>query len=250
MILIPGGLIKHAECWFDDEPEPGADLVYFTQCPQPKTSSFTEFYTLVIDLEREPDDILAAMNSTTRNEVRRAEGKDLLKQVWIPEPTVETVEEFCDFFDDFARLKSLPPVSRTKALAYAKAGSLRLSKMLAPDDTLLTWFAFLGNDQRLRWLWGPSLFRMSSDNSFRQVVGRATRYNHYCCMLRAKEMGLRIYDLGGWYAGDTDQARISINKFKEGFGGQMLTEFNGFLPMTFRGRSYLSLQKLRRRIGK
>jgi len=249
MIVIRGKLVKHGECWFDDEPAPGVDVVSFVQIPKPRADSFTEFYTLVIDLEKEPEDILSAMNSTTRNEIRRAEGKDLLKQDWVPEPGHDCVEEFCDFFDAFSRLKSLPMISRLNAHAYSKAGVLRFSRILAPDDTLLNWFAFVSAGNRMRWLWGPSV-RMSDDASFRQMVGRATRFNHWRSMLRAKEMGMGMYDLGGWYAGDTDQARLSINKFKEGFGGQMLIEYNGILPVTFRGRAYLAAQNLRRRVSR
>ena len=250
MVVMPGGLVKRGECWFDDEPEPGVDVVHFTQCPKPRADSFTEFYTLVIDLEKEPEDILGAMNSTTRNEIRRAEGKDLLRQEWKHNPSTEYVEEFCDFFDEFSRLKLLPLMDRSKAHAYSSAGVLRFSRMLARDGTLLTWSAFYGSEERLRWLWGPSLFRASDDPSFRQVVGRATRYNHYCCMLQAREMGIEVYDLGGWYPGDTDQARLSINKFKEGLGGRMLIEYNGTVPMTLLGRTYLLAQRARQLAGR
>ena len=44
-------------------------------------------------------------------------------------------------------------------------------------------------------------------------------------MLRYKEQGLKYFDFGGWYPGTTDQARLKINDFKRGFGGQVVREY-------------------------
>ncbi len=250
MILLPGGAVRHGECWFDDEPEPGVDVVHFVQCPERRSRSFSEFYSPVIDLDRGPDEILGAMKSGTQKDIRRARDKDLLRHEWITEPSAGSVEEFCDYYDDFALLKSLGLLNRQLAHAYREAGVLVFSRVWTPDNVLVSWRALYFSSKRVRGLWGPSLFRTSDDSSFRQLTGRATRYNHYCSMLCAKEMGVRLYDLGGWYAGDTDQARLSINKFKEGFGAEILTEYNGALPMTMRGRAYLIAKNLKQRIAR
>jgi lipid II:glycine glycyltransferase (peptidoglycan interpeptide bridge formation enzyme) len=46
-------------------------------------------------------------------------------------------------------------------------------------------------------------------------------------MLAYRNQGIEKFDLGGWYNGTTDQARLGINKFKEGFGGKVVCEYEG-----------------------
>jgi hypothetical protein len=45
-------------------------------------------------------------------------------------------------------------------------------------------------------------------------------------MLEFRDSGVPMYDLGGWYEGVTDSKRLSINRFKEEFGGTIVTEYN------------------------
>lgn len=247
MIVIPQRFVNMGECWFDDEPESGVDVINFVQVPKQRASYFTKFYTIVIYLSKTPEEILGAMCATSRNEIRRAESKDSIRHEWISDPSEESIDTFCSFYDDFAHQKSINPLSKQRIRAYAKYGLLRFSKTFSPDDTLLSWNAFIENRKRLRWLWGPSLYRNFDDKQFRQMVGRASRFNHYCCMLQAKMNGDHIYDLGGWHPGKTNQSLLAVNKFKEGLGGELLIEYSGFLPVTFRGKAYMAAQNIRQR---
>ena len=64
------------------------------------------------------------------------------------------------------------------------------------------------------------------------------------CMLHYRNAGLEIFDLGGWYNGTTDTARLGINKFKEGFGGKVVREFEGECLRTMKARAALLTARL------
>jgi hypothetical protein len=66
-------------------------------------------------------------------------------------------------------------------------------------------------------------------------------------MLRFKAAGISVYDLGGWYEGDTDRAKLDINRFKEGFGGSIVKTFNQEFGITPKGKLYLTLHNIRNR---
>jgi hypothetical protein len=61
-----------------------------------------------------------------------------------------------------------------------------------------------------------------NDNADKKLIGYANRYNHHEDMLTLKLKGMRIYDWGGAYVGNTDKVKINITKFKRGFGGQLV----------------------------
>jgi hypothetical protein len=47
------------------------------------------------------------------------------------------------------------------------------------------------------------------------------------------------YDFGGWYAGTDDAALVAINRFKHGFGGSRVVEYNASRALTGLGRLYM-----------
>ena len=63
-------------------------------------------------------------------------------------------------------------------------------------------------------------------------------------MLYYREHGLGIYDLGGWYNGTTDLGRLGINKFKEGFGGNVVCEYEGEQILTAKAWSAVTTARL------
>ena len=57
-----------------------------------------------------------------------------------------------------------------------------------------------------------------------------------------KSAGISTYDFGGWYDGTTDQERLSINKFKEQFGGQVVKNYICEQALTLKGALFLRLR--------
>jgi lipid II:glycine glycyltransferase (peptidoglycan interpeptide bridge formation enzyme) len=57
-------------------------------------------------------------------------------------------------------------------------------------------------------------------------------------MLRFKRGGFSTYDLGGWYPGRDNEKLLRVNRFKEEFGGVVVTLFNFIRPITAGGYVY------------
>lgn len=115
------------------------------------------------------------------------------------------------------------------------------------DGTVLVWHAYYVGQSRARLLHSASLFREASDSAFRTLVGRANRYQHWRDMLKLKADGLTTYDMGGWYAGSEDEAKLSINKFKEGFGGETVVEYHCEEAVSLKGKLYKIARRPRHR---
>ena len=85
-------------------------------------------------------------------------------------------------------------------------------------------------------------------------MGRANRYLFWHDIIRYKEQGLKLFDFGGWYPGTTDNMRLEINRFKEGFGGRVVREYNCEQITSVRGWLLLTvaswLNHFRRRTAK
>ena len=124
-----------------------------------------------------------------------------------------TLSSFCDFYDRFAAQKGLEMLDRSGLVRYASSGVLDLSQAKDPDGEVVVWHAHLLTQKRVRLLYSASLFRETEDNQRRNLIGRANRYLHWGDMLRFRTTGLSLYDFGGWYPGDTDDALLRINKF-------------------------------------
>jgi hypothetical protein len=67
---------------------------------------------------------------------------------------------------------------------------------------------------------------------------------HYKDMLAFKAAGVRLYDFGGWYAGDTDTDLLRINKFKEEFGGNVELRYNCERGVTLLGKCALTIKRV------
>jgi len=247
MIVTKRKFILVGECWFDENPY-GAkvDLIEFVQRPEPLTGGrFSPFYTMIVDLTQKQEEIFDKIKKDTRYEIRRGETKDGLVFNWVESPDSETLHNFYRFYDSFAATKSMQPINRNRVGRYAEAGNLRLSRAISSEGIDLVWHAYFCLGNRARLLHSASVYRESSDSGFRSMVGRANRFLHWQDMLKLKEQGIAIYDLGGWYAGNEDEAKLSINRFKEEFGGAIVEEYNGEFPVSLKGQLYLKLRYLR-----
>ncbi len=225
------------EAWFDEEPEcTGVDVIRYCQHPTPVAgASCREFFTLLIDLSKPPDALLAALDRDTRYKIRRAEKDGFVVQRCDPSDRT-LLAEFCDFYDRFAAGKGRAKISRWKLQVYARAGALELSRCVAADGTPLVWHALLRSGSRVRGLYSPSLYRQSADSAYRSMIGRANCSLHWLDMLRFRSEGISILDFGGWYTGHTDHEKLRINEFKKGFGGEIVKEYDCVRGVTAKGK--------------
>ncbi|HEX8098146.1 MAG TPA: hypothetical protein VF507_08925 [Pyrinomonadaceae bacterium] len=203
-----------------------------------------EFYTILLDLRKEAESLLACMKKGTRYEIRRAAEKDeLVYEFWEADDCAQVFEEFCDYYDEFAAQKGQPKLNRP--WLSLMAGTLALSRVRdgGGDGGTLVWHFYYLNGGRATLLYSASLFRNSASSAHRNRVGRANRFQHWQDIMRFKEAGLALYDFGGWYHGADDPERLGINRFKEEFGGEVVKNYICERGVTVKGKVFLRLRQ-------
>jgi hypothetical protein len=246
MILRRRHGLDIAEVWFEKpDVQPRADILFcLQQCEPVHGRPFREKHTLLIDLTREEEVLIGCFQKDTRNEIRRARDKDQIVCERLCSDDLEVMSHFCDFYDSFAAQKGLNSIDRAYLLVLAKAGVLSISVARDRTQTILVYHTYYQSTKRARLLHSVSLFRKTDDKSSRNMIGRANRLLHLQDMLWFKMAGIQVYDLGGWYAGNTDEAKLRINRFKEEFGGVHVCEFNCEVSLTYKGKAALWMRRL------
>jgi hypothetical protein len=258
MIVLDRRLYRTAVVFFDESPDlRGIDIVRYFHRRERIGARCSDSPTLVIDLTRTTDELLADMRKDTRYEIRRAADKDLITYQCLSSSDGATLLRFFEAYDRFAGLKNLAPVDRRTLTAYAHGGVLDLSTVSSADGNVLVWHAYIRNQSRARLLHSASVMRETEDKDARTLLGRANRFHHWKDMLRFKEAGHREYDLGG-YAKDapSDELR-QVNRFKESFGGRVTDEYNSVAARSIKGRlvlrlerAYVRFEQVRRQVAK
>ncbi|MGA2642298.1 MAG: hypothetical protein ABSG21_15495 [Spirochaetia bacterium] len=179
------------------------------------------FSTILIDLQRDPDVILADMHKNVRGEIRRAEGEGLRWEVGV-DPA-----EFAAFHNAFARERGIEGVDLPRLRSFGAA--VLLTRAVAEGRTLAQ-HAYVVDlrESRARFLYSSS---GRFDGSSSALVGRSNRWCHWKDMLYLREQGIRTYDLGGIAVGEGAAGVSGINDFKSRFGGTMVREDHWLSPL-------------------
>src|SRR5688572_17228786 len=183
MIRIQGRLATYGEIWFDEEApsDPGVDVLFYRQRPWPiEKACCSLFLTLVTDLEVDEDKIIDGFGSSNRYKIKRAESKDALESTFVTDARTH-VAAFCDFYDQFARQKSLERAYRRGIMAAAEAGELVLTSACREGKPLV-WHSYMRQGRTAALLHSASLFR-DKDSADRALLGRANRWLHWRDML-------------------------------------------------------------------
>lgn len=228
------------EVWFEEEPDTAScDILWRRQHGQKPASGACETkHTIKVNLSLPETEIWNGITKDTRYEIRRADAKDALRYVPICKPGETEIAEFVGFYEKFARQKGLEQPQLRHLKSYGDSQALALSVVKREEQTLV-WHAYYAGATTARLLHSASLYRSEESAAFRQLLGRANRWHHWQDIRFLRDRGLRCYDFGGWYAGDSDEALLRINKFKEEFGGTMAVEYNYFEALTWKGRLLL-----------
>jgi hypothetical protein len=244
VILYQRRFIRIAEYWNGEEPNfAGVDIERRFQQPRRIDGMFCrDFYTILIDLHNDPETLLAGMKRDTRYEIRRAQREGFVYN-FRSGSDAASLKEFCDYHDEFALQRRQPRVRRPWLVLLADSGALNLTRIADPAGNTLVWHGYHCGRERATLLYSASLFRNREGSAQRNAAGRANRYQHWLDMLRFKDKGLSIYDLGGWYEGAEDQKRLRINQFKEEFGGRIVHNYICERASTFKGSLFLRIRK-------
>ena len=237
MIQYYKATLRIAELWFDEESDGvRADIIRHMQCSIPiEQARCWNFHTILIDLNRDADLLLERIKKDTRYEIRRAMNKDILKyQLWTAVGP-GLLDQFRLTYDQFAMQKGLPRKISARLTKLASVGRLALSQVRNEQGVPLVWHTYYMAKNRVRLLHSVSLDH-DGDSSQRSLLGRANRYHHWEDILAFKAKAIGAYDFGGWYGGGKDQKKLSINKFKEEFGGEVVLNYNCQSGITLAGK--------------
>ena len=213
---------KTKTIWFSEEPfdVSGYDGVVFQSCTKSidlKGFSREKFTTLVIDLTQDTDTIWGNME---RDSCRKRINKAIKEGIKI---TInQRYEEFIDLCRAFREAKGLPPYE-IPIETMKKSGILFCSEL---DEEILCGRFYYADQNHIRGAISASK-RLDGSKEDAKLIGCANRQSIWEAIKHAKEAGIKEYDLGGYYTGETpDPQKENINVFKKSFGGKLVVKYN------------------------
>ncbi|MCA1631610.1 MAG: hypothetical protein LC785_16545 [Acidobacteria bacterium] len=246
MIIYRKKFVRIAEAWYGEEPDArGVDIArgFQREEPAPGGALCREFYTILIDLTRDPDSLLSGLKRGCRYKIRRAEARDgVVYECANAARRPDLLARFREMYDEFAPRKNLPAIDPAWLSLMTATGGLFVSRAARATGDALVWHTHFLSGGRATLLHSAS--PPAAEAAGRNLIGRANRFHHWRDMLHFKSEGAILYDLGGWYQGDSDARRLGINRFKEDFGGDVVKNYITERGLTVRGKLFLRARTL------
>jgi lipid II:glycine glycyltransferase (peptidoglycan interpeptide bridge formation enzyme) len=235
-------LTRIAETWynFSEKPEKAVDIFRYKFISEnnPGAASYERLFTLLIDLTKNEEEIFSRIRKNSKYEITRAQNKDSIICAALIEAGTndfKKITRYISFFNQFALSKGRSRINYPDLEQFFTVKNLCI-RYASKNDEILTTHAYVISDNTARLHQSASLFRNSDNPEYRNMIGRANRYLHWDDILYFKRLGLRWYDLGGWYGGNENKEQLAINIFKESFGGQLKEEYSYIVPKTIKGK--------------
>jgi Acetyltransferase (GNAT) domain len=245
MIVFRSRGALFGEYWFDDEsppPDCDVDVLAFRQRSSPVAASHcAPSLTLVSELTVGADELFVRFGKTCREKIMRADRRDGLRMELTTDAR-SPLQNFCDFYDAFARQKGLRPADRGWLEAACVANRLALATVWRGDEPLVRHGYVVGSNT-VRMHCSASLFR-AQDKEYRALTARANRWLHWRSMMYFKERGATLYDWGGLFEDESTAERVGINNFKRDFGGRPARRFDCLVARSARGHLRVGMRRL------
>ena len=210
--------------WFSERPRmtDSIRLMRYTQCSgRAKCLGFVrrDFQTKLVDLTVSEDELKAQTSKNTLYKARRAE-RDGVTCHFEGE-----VAKFLSFYNEIAKAQGRAPIPR--GLLESARPACRIVHADLDGETQVMHSYLVDQQQKRIRLWhSASRYAAGEDSAARNAIGMANRLLHWQCLLRFKEEGFHLYDFGGYSADTSDKKKMAINRFKDGFGGELSSESN------------------------
>jgi hypothetical protein len=216
-------IFKTKTIWFSEVPFDitGYDGVSFFECIRDvdiKGFFKEKFTTMVFDLTQDINTIWGNMHKKScRAEIERAKKDGVVIKV------NQGYDTFFNLHSEFRKLKGFPKDSTIDVEFMKKNGTLFISEF---NGEIIGGQFYLGDDKNFRTLIGSSR-RLEKDSISPRISGESNRLLVWEAIKYAKERGIVNFDLGGYYTGkEPDPQKEGINKFKDSFGGKVVTRYN------------------------
>lgn len=200
----------------------------------PKWYRIIPGHSCLTDLTQGMDDIMAAMKSNTRNEIRRAIKEGCVFEI------VEDVREFIPFYNAFCASKGFPDYTNEARLK--KFQHILITKAMHGDQVLAMHVNQLDESSRTALLILSGSQRLDGEVD-KKLIGWGNRFLHYKELEYLKSLGYAAYDWSGICL-DPNDARYSIGQFKLAFGGKLIESPSLMTPL------YAMLERVRAKIIK
>lgn len=234
-----------AEIWYnsDEIPNKKIDILRYKFVKKINKNKFffEELYTLLINMKLEEKELLSNFRKNTRYEINRALNKDKIKCSTLLEygnNNISKINEYIKYYNSFAKSKNRSSINIKELENFIICRNLCIRYAFI-DTTIITMHAYVISDSIARLHQSCSLFRNEDNTETRNMIARGNRLLHWDDIIYFKNLGLNIYDLGGWYGGSINKEQLLINNFKESFGGYKKKEYSYIVPVTFFG--YISV---------
>jgi len=237
MFVYKSRFLSRGEVWFDEEPDgTPVDWIYHRQrsCP-PAKCRWKYFYTPLIDLHKTEGELFSALDEKTAYRITEAREKDKLRCERLDSKDPKHMDRLEEMWNQFAIAQNTERFSRPWLERFSEAGALDLVAAKDPADKVVTYHLALLTPNRVRQLIEVSQYQPVPSAAWRKAVNRANCLVHWLNFLTFKEQGVHYFDFGGWYPGNTDIRLLGMNKFKAGFGGTIVREYDYEQPVTLKG---------------
>jgi lipid II:glycine glycyltransferase (peptidoglycan interpeptide bridge formation enzyme) len=213
-------IFKTKKIWFSEVPfdVTGYDGITFYECTRDvdiKGFSKEVFTTIVIDLTQDLDTIRKKMDRTCKKQIGYAEKGGVIIRI------NQGYDEFYALNSGFRKAKGLSEYNLDTEF-MKKNGLLFISEY---EGEILGGTYYISDGKNIRGVLNASK-RLEETGEKNKIVGFANRLTIWKAICYAKENGMSIYDMGGYYTGkEPDPQKESINRFKDSFGGQVVTHY-------------------------
>lgn len=176
--------------------------------------------TLLIDLHQDEEEIFAQIKKGYRYDIRQS-GKDNIDLILNRSPSLKDIDEFCKFYNSFAKGIEIASANRRKLIALMDSDALILSEARDSAGLALVSHALIYDNVRVRLLYSGSLHR-ETGKEMKALIGRNNKALHWEEIKKFKDLAFKYYDFGGV---STDGSTENIDKFKLAFGGRKTVEY-------------------------
>ena len=220
------------------------DAVYYCHCQKPEGKAVI-FNTMLIDLVRDPEEILRSFRKSTRVAIEKVLANNKVHFDINDNPTYQELETFYAAYDLFATQKNILPASRGLLDNINRIGKLIIASALE-EDKILCQFAMINADVKTVCYHAYNTrFDYLEDIEKVKLISQANRALDYLCMLHAKKIGKKYYDLCGLTLDPNNPSAGNVDQYKMGFKGQIVKEYHFIHPFTFKGRLFCWLKQFK-----
>ena len=225
----------------------GFDLACYYHCKKPLGLFIREFKTLIIDLNRDPEEILRSFNKKTRIQIEKALTSKIIDFNVIENPSEKELNAFYESYISFSAIKGFSPSSRQHLEELKAADKLLIASASTENETLCQ-FALIKLTDKVVCSHAFNIrFAYLDDPEKVKLISQANRALDYYCMLYAKKIGKTFYDLCGLTIDPNNPSATNVDQYKMKFRGHIIKEYHFMKPLTSKGWLVCLMIQLKRR---